>query len=107
MLSNSSSARTVAGLLPILLTVALCLTGCSAEPEPPLPDAPGILSSLTLQAEGAVNQDDMCIWIHPTDPSLSTIIAGDKATNALEIYWTRVHGSITSGGGSENSTPRP
>ncbi|MBL7220720.1 MAG: phytase [Phycisphaerae bacterium] len=32
------------------------------------------------------DQDDMCIWIHPTDKSLSTVIAADKAANCLFVY---------------------
>jgi 3-phytase len=30
--------------------------------------------------------DDMCIWIHPTDTSLSTIIAADKAADNVVVY---------------------
>jgi len=30
--------------------------------------------------------DDMCVWIHPTDPSLSTIIAADKAADFVVVY---------------------
>ncbi|MDP6635766.1 MAG: phytase [Phycisphaerae bacterium] len=32
------------------------------------------------------DQDDMCIWIHPTDRSLSTIITADKAAHCLFVY---------------------
>ena len=41
---------------------------------------------LTLNASGIVDQDDMCIWIHPTDKSLSTVIASDKSANKLFVY---------------------
>ncbi|MCH8033916.1 MAG: phytase [Bacteroidetes bacterium] len=41
---------------------------------------------LTLDAAGSNDQDDMCIWIHPTDPSLSTIITSDKSTDKLFVY---------------------
>jgi len=32
------------------------------------------------------DQDDMCIWVHPTDPSMSTVIAADKAADCLFVY---------------------
>ena len=42
--------------------------------------------ALTLNATGHNDQDDMCIWIHPTDPSLSTIITSDKSAYKLFVY---------------------
>jgi len=39
-----------------------------------------------LTYEEIDDTDDMCIWIHPTDPSLSTIIAADKAADNLVVY---------------------
>ncbi len=44
-----------------------------------------LVPSLTLEDSQASDQDDMCIWIHPT-PSLSTIIGSDKAANKLFVY---------------------
>jgi len=41
---------------------------------------------LTLNAPGYGDQDDMCIWIHPTDPSLSTIVTSDKSADKLFVY---------------------
>jgi len=41
---------------------------------------------LELDAPGILDQDDMCIWIHPTDKSLSTIISADKASHHLFVY---------------------
>ena len=32
------------------------------------------------------DQDDMCIWVHPEDPSLSTIITSDKDKSTLFVY---------------------
>lgn len=32
------------------------------------------------------DQDDMAIWVHPTDASLSTIITSDKKANQLFVY---------------------
>ncbi|HEX9972217.1 MAG TPA: phytase [bacterium] len=45
-----------------------------------------ITSQLTLNSPGTVDQDDMCIWIHPTDPSQSTIITSDKEAKKLFVY---------------------
>ena len=39
-----------------------------------------------LAFEGIVDTDDMCIWIHPTDASLSTIIAADKAADTIVVF---------------------
>jgi 3-phytase len=41
---------------------------------------------MELNAPGAEDQDDMCVWIHPTDKSLSTIITSDKTANYLFVY---------------------
>jgi hypothetical protein len=39
----------------------------------------------SLQDPETIDQDDMCIWIHP-DPPLSTVIASDKyATSYLSM----------------------
>ena len=32
------------------------------------------------------DQDDMCIWLHPDNPALSTIIASDKSRSIIFIY---------------------
>jgi 3-phytase len=45
-----------------------------------------ISPSLTLKNAKIKDQDDMCIWVHPTDPALSTIIAADKSANMLFVY---------------------
>ncbi|MBI4767175.1 MAG: phytase [Deltaproteobacteria bacterium] len=34
----------------------------------------------------SVDQDDMCIWVHPSDPSRSALIASDKKANRLFVY---------------------
>ncbi len=41
---------------------------------------------LTLNASGIVDQDDMCIWIHPADKSQSTVITSDKTASKLFVY---------------------
>ncbi len=50
----------------------------------------GLLSAaeieLTCAASGSADQDDMCIWVHPDDPALSTIITSDKDKSTLYVY---------------------
>ena len=41
---------------------------------------------VTCSAPGSGDQDDMCIWLHPDDPALSTIIASDKDKSTLFVY---------------------
>jgi 3-phytase len=41
---------------------------------------------VTCAASGSGDQDDMCIWVHPDNPALSTIIASDKDKSTLFVY---------------------
>ena len=41
---------------------------------------------VTCAATGSGDQDDMCIWLHPDDPALSTIITSDKDKSTLFVY---------------------
>jgi len=45
-----------------------------------------VTPKLELADKNIVDQDDMCIWIHPASPSLSTIIASDKSASRLFVY---------------------
>ena len=42
--------------------------------------------TLTLNTPGVADQDDMCIWIHHSNKSLSTIITSDKGADKLFVY---------------------
>lgn len=42
--------------------------------------------AVTCAATGSGDQDDMCIWLHPDNPALSTIITSDKDKSALFVY---------------------
>ena len=57
-------------------------TGAPADDTPKAQPAPAVVC--TSPAVG--DQDDMCIWIHPSDKSLSTVIAADKAADQLFVY---------------------
>lgn len=41
---------------------------------------------MSLENNEIEDQDDMCIWIHPTDPSQSVLITADKAVDKLFVY---------------------
>ena len=64
-------------LITIVLTVGSFVT---------LSDPDIVQVRLNLVFDGIEDTDDMCIWIHPTDSSLSTIIAADKAADYVVVY---------------------
>jgi myo-inositol-hexaphosphate 3-phosphohydrolase len=43
-------------------------------------------SRIRLEAPDIDDQDDMCIWVHPSDPTKSTVVTSDKAANRLFVY---------------------
>ncbi|UCF09982.1 MAG: phytase [Candidatus Bipolaricaulota bacterium] len=65
----------------LALAVALASLALSASADDAV-----IHRRLDLVFEGMSDTDDMCIWIHPTDASLSTIIAADKAADVIAVY---------------------
>jgi 3-phytase len=74
--------------LLIFIGLALILISCNTQSKVYVqpPDVSTIPPTLTLLAEGAIDQDDMCIWIHPTNGSLSTIITADKRAQKIFVY---------------------
>jgi 3-phytase len=40
----------------------------------------------SYQGSGSSDQDDMSVWVHPTNSAQSTIIASDKAANKIFVY---------------------
>ncbi len=42
--------------------------------------------SVNLAASDFKDQDDMCVWVHPTDASKSIIIASDKSAKKIFVY---------------------
>lgn len=73
-----STRRTV---IPFLVALALATGSILA-----FCDADAVQPRFPLTFEGMLDTDDMCIWIHPTDPSLSTIIAADKSARIIVVY---------------------
>lgn len=64
-------------LASVVLVIALTLA-CS--------DSDVVQPRLSLSFEGTRGTDDMCIWIHPTDRSLSTIFVADKDAGGIVVY---------------------
>ena len=60
-----------------------CVWACFgvAADKPPKP-APASVCA----ADGSRDQDDMCIWVHPTDRARSTVITADKAAGKVFVY---------------------
>jgi 3-phytase len=48
--------------------------------------AASVSARLTLTNAAASDQDDLAVWLHPTDPDLSTFITSDKAAGKLFVY---------------------
>jgi 3-phytase len=44
------------------------------------------MPAATASAAGAMDQDDMAFWIHPTDGTKSTLISSDKKSSNLNVY---------------------
>jgi len=65
----------------ILYSISFFLLICITTPA-----QTNVTGVTTYNASGIVDQDDMCVWVHPTDKSLSTIIASDKTAGKLFVY---------------------
>lgn len=42
--------------------------------------------AVRLESAEMKDQDDMCVWVHPTTPEKSTVICSDKSASALFVY---------------------
>jgi len=52
----------------------------------PVAARPAVLSQVTLRDPGIADQDDMCIWLHPSDLSRSTVVCSDKTAYKIFVY---------------------
>jgi len=70
-------------MMPALFrSVALALlTACIASQS-----AAAIQIKRTFSDHSDRDQDDMALWIHPTDPALSTVIGSDKKAGRIYVY---------------------
>lgn len=69
--------------MSVLLVLAAFFATPSARPAAPAPEP---VPAVTLADPAIKDQDDMCVWIHPTDPAKSTVITSDKAASKLFVY---------------------
>lgn len=66
------------------VTVALL---CGVVPVAELPGAEPVVEPVVkLTSPSAEDQDDLCVWVHPDEPTRSTVIAADKSANKLFVY---------------------
>src|SRR5688572_16229988 len=49
-------------------------------------ESAGVVSAVRCADKEAKDQDDMCIWVHPTDRAQSLVITADKAANKVFVY---------------------
>jgi 3-phytase len=66
-------------------TFLTCLLACGAG-LPGLPASAAVTVEQTYEAPGSADQDDLCFWLHPSDPDLSTVITSDKTSGHVRVY---------------------
>lgn len=76
-----------ASLIPVLLVVTSCGSGGPGDAPPPL---------VSVRATGAVphDPDDPAIWVHPTNPGASLILATDKMAGTGGLYVFGLDGQL-------------
>ncbi len=47
---------------------------------------PVVPVAVTYDTVGSLDEDEMCVWVHPDDHSLSTVIVADKFAGAVYVY---------------------
>ncbi len=47
---------------------------------------PVVPVEVSYDTAGSLDEDEMCVWVHPTDPSMSTIIVADKFAGVVYVY---------------------
>lgn len=83
-----------ARLFPAGLLVAALLAGAPAPGAGGAPAGgadPPLVPTVVCHDKAVGDQDDMCIWVHPSDPGRSTIIASDKDARRLFVYDLQGH----------------
>ena len=65
-----------------LLVAAMAMSLQGAPKAPKAQSEPAVICT----SDDVRDQDDMCIWLHPTDKSLSTVITADKHAHCLFVY---------------------
>src|SRR6185503_20859108 len=59
-------------------------------PSPATParsrDDPVVPVAVTYDHPSSLDEDDMCFWVHPMNPALSTVIVTDKSAGQIFVY---------------------
>jgi 3-phytase len=75
------------GLGLVLATMPLLAKGKDKKKVKKNADqAKSVTPNVKCSARDSQDQDDMCIWLHPSDPSRSTVICSDKKANQVFVY---------------------
>lgn len=74
--------RSIVSLLSVFAALAAPRLAAAATPcnEPVVPVA------VTYDHPSSLDEDDMCYWVHPTNPALSTVIVTDKFAGQIFVY---------------------
>lgn len=65
------------GLIGIVMVGAAAVAGAGDAPIRPV---------LRLATPASLDQDDVCVWVHPTAPEKSRIVTSDKKANEIAVY---------------------
>jgi 3-phytase len=79
MLQIGSGFQSYCRLSAALLIFVLSREACADQ-------FPLVKPSIELRNSKAIDQDDMCLWTHPSVPSQSLVIASDKKGNGIFVY---------------------
>ncbi len=75
------------GVVLAVLAAPLAVAGVSLVLASALRQPVAIVApTMRLHDDTALDQDDLCIWIHPKDADKSTVIASDKKTGCIYVY---------------------
>ena len=68
----------LAPLLSLAVFLPRGATGVLEDPVVPV--------AVTYDHAGTLDEDDMCYWVHPSDPAASTVIVTDKFAGKILVY---------------------
>jgi 3-phytase len=74
--------KSLTALAAFSVIIAMAMTVPAASDK----TVPVATPAIVCTSDEVRDQDDMCIWLHPSDKSLSTVIAADKAAGRLLVY---------------------
>jgi 3-phytase len=79
---SSTPAIFIARSLSILWALFLIANGRAGVAG----DIPSLTPTVQLTTPDSRDQDDMCVWIHPTDKTRSMIVTSDKSAGHIFVY---------------------